>query len=316
MRPAEFKQQARTALNDTVLRQALGKARSGFVDRRAQAVAQVPEFEQLRDEARAIKNYSLAHLGELLEQYEQQVQAVGGQVHWAETAGDAQRLIVDLCTSAGARKIAKGKSMVGEEIELNEALEGAGLEVIETDLGEYIIQLAEEPPSHIIAPAVHKTKEQITELFERHHPDLHERLTEVADMVNEARQVLREQFLTADVGITGANFLIAETGSHVLVTNEGNGDLSSTLPRVHIVTAGIEKVVPSGATRPPSCACSRAAPPARRSPSTPAGLPGRSGQRTWTARRNSTWCCSTTAAARCSPASSATCCAVSAAGPV
>jgi L-lactate dehydrogenase complex protein LldF len=244
MRPAEFKQQARAALNDKVLRQALGKARSGFVERRAQALARLPEFERLRDEAKAIKDHSLAHLGELLEQYERNVQAAGGQVHWAETAEDAQRLITDLCAAAGARKIAKGKSMAGEEVELNQALEAAGFEVIETDLGEYIIQLAGEPPSHIIAPAVHKTKEQIAELFETHHPDLHERLSEIPDLVDEARRVLREQFLSADVGITGANLLIAETGSHVLVTNEGNGDLCSTLPRVHIVIAGIEKVVP------------------------------------------------------------------------
>lgn len=125
-------------------------------------------------------------------------------MHWAETTDDAGRLISDIRRRAGARKVAKGKSMAGEEVGLNAALETGGLEVIETDLGEYIIQLAEEPPSHIIAPAVHKSREQIAALFESHHPDLHERLTEIPDLVNEARRVLRQHFLSADVGITGS----------------------------------------------------------------------------------------------------------------
>ncbi len=242
--PRRFKSQARTALADVTLRAALDKARSGFVERRATAVASLPEYEALRDAARDIKNHALNHLDTLLLEYEANVRSSGGEVHWAETPEDAGRLVLEICRRVGARKIAKGKSMAGEEVKLNAALEAGGLEVIETDLGEYIIQLAEEPPSHIIAPAVHKTKEQIAELFERHHPDLQERLTEIPDLVNEARRVLRQQFLSADVGVTGANLLIADSGSHVLVTNEGNGDLSSTLPRVHIVIAGLEKVVP------------------------------------------------------------------------
>jgi L-lactate utilization protein LutC len=137
--------------------------------------------------------------------------------------------------------------MVSEEVGINEALAGAGFEVVETDLGEYILQLAKEPPSHIIAPAVHKTREQIAALFREHHGKhgLTKLLTEVPDLVNEARQVLRDQFLQADVGITGANFLVAETGSVVTVTNEGNAELTTELPRVHIVTAGIEKLVPT-----------------------------------------------------------------------
>ena len=137
--------------------------------------------------------------------------------------------------------------MVSEEMGLNAALEAKGHTVVETDLGEYIIQLANEPPSHIIAPAVHKTRDQISDLFHDEHPKygLNKRLTEVPDLVNEARQVLRDKFLNSDIGITGANFLIAETGSTVIVTNEGNGDLSQILPRVHIVTASIEKVVPT-----------------------------------------------------------------------
>ena len=156
-------------------------------------------------------------------------------------------MVLEICRNAGARTVTKGKSMVAEEIALNEGLEQAGFEVVETDLGEYIIQLAGEAPSHIIAPAIHKTKDQITELFHDHHAQLGltERQTEVEGIVNEARQVLRQRFLEADVGITGANFLIAETGASVIVTNEGNGDLTNTLPRVHVVTAGIEKVLPT-----------------------------------------------------------------------
>jgi L-lactate dehydrogenase complex protein LldF len=241
--PRRFKQQASVALKDVTLRQALGRARSGFVDKRARARAELPEFDRLCDAAAAVRDYSLDNLDRLLVRFEQEALAAGGQVHWAESATEACRIIGGICSDAGAKKIAKGKSMAGEEVGLNQALEREGFEVIETDLGEYIIQLAKEPPSHIIAPAVHKTREQIAALFEQHHEDLHQRLKEIPELVNEARRVLRQQFLSADVGITGANLLIAETGSTVLVTNEGNGDLCSTLPDTHIVIAGIEKVV-------------------------------------------------------------------------
>ena len=168
-------------------------------------------------------------------------------MHWASTPAEAQAIVLDVCRAAGAKRITKGKSMVGEEVALNEALEAAGFEPIETDLGEYIIQLANEPPSHIIAPAIHKTRDQIADLFHARHAEygLHERQTEPTALVGEARTVLREKFQSADVGITGANFLVAETGSSVIVTNEGNGDLTNTLPRVHVVTAGIEKVIPT-----------------------------------------------------------------------
>jgi len=179
--------------------------------------------------------------------FEQQVKASGGRVHWAETPQEACAAVLDICKRANAKMVAKGKSMVGEEIAVNDALEGAGYEVVETDLGEYIIQIAHEPPSHIIAPAVHKTRQQIADLFQdlHHRPGLTRPLETVPQIVDEARQVLRGKFLASDVGITGANFLIAETGSTVIVTNEGNGDLSATLPRVHIVLASIEKLVPT-----------------------------------------------------------------------
>lgn len=242
-----FKAQATVALKDIKLQRALANAKGGFVDKRLAAVQALPEFEQLRAVAREIKEHTLSHLDYYLERFESQVVAHGGHVHWARTPEEAREIVVDVCRRVDARRITKGKSMVGEEIAINEALEDAGFEVIETDLGEYIIQLAKEPPSHIIAPAVHKTRDQITELFHGQHRKygLTERVTDIPAIVDQARQVLREGFLTADVGITGANFLIAETGSSVIVTNEGNGDLTNTLPRVHLVTASIEKVVPT-----------------------------------------------------------------------
>jgi L-lactate dehydrogenase complex protein LldF len=242
-----FKQRAARALHDVELQRALGKAKGGFVDKRRMAVDALPEFEALRAAAREIKEHTLAHLDYYLEQFEERVHASGGQVHWARTPEEARDIVVRICREAGARRVTKGKSMVGEEIGVNEALEAAGMDVVETDLGEYIIQLAKEPPSHIIAPAVHKTRAQITELFHAHHPayGLTERVTEIPAIVDEARRVLRQAFLSADVGITGANFLVAETGSTVIVTNEGNGDLTNTLPRVHVATASIEKVVPT-----------------------------------------------------------------------
>jgi len=243
----QFKQRATIAIHDASLQRALGKARDGFVGKRAAAAAALPEFEQLRDEAAAIKDHTLAHLDEYLERFEAKVIEQGGQVHWARDAAEAQRIVLDICRAAGATSVTKGKSMVSEECGINEALEAEGIEAVETDLGEYILQLAHEPPSHIIAPAVHKTKDQVSDLFHAHHARYGKtrRLTEVGELVDEARQVLRERYFRAEVGITGGNFLVAETGSSIIVTNEGNGDLTQTLARVHIVTSGIERVVPT-----------------------------------------------------------------------
>ena len=243
----DFPARARSALNNPDLARALARARSGFVDRRLAVVETLPEFQALRRVAREIKEHTLQHLDYYLERFEARVREHGGHVHWASTPAEARAIVVDICRAAGAKRVTKGKSMVAEEIGLNDSLEDAGFEVIETDLGEYIIQLANEPPSHIIVPAIHKTKDQISDLFHAHHAKygLTERQTEAAALVGEARAVLREKFQSADVGITGANFLVAETGSSVIVTNEGNGDLTNTLPRVHVVTAAIEKVVPT-----------------------------------------------------------------------
>ena len=243
----EFQERARQALSDVSLQRAMAKARGGFVDHRRDAVDALPEFDAIRDAARDIKDHVLANLDGYLELYEQKVIENGGQVHWARDADEACRIVAKICKDAEAKTVTKGKSMVSEEIHLNPVLEAAGMTVVETDLGEYIVQLAGETPSHIIAPAVHKTREQITDLFHEHHSPLGytDRVTQREALVNEARSVLRERFVAADVGITGANFLVAETGANVIVTNEGNGDLTSCLPRVHIVTAGIEKVIPS-----------------------------------------------------------------------
>ncbi|MCB1874413.1 MAG: lactate utilization protein, partial [Chromatiales bacterium] len=242
-----FRSRSIAALADSRLQAALAKARGGFVDKRRAAIDALPEFEALRAQGQAIREHVLDHLDRYLDQYATKVEEIGGQVHWAETAADARRIIAELCAAAGAKRVTKGKSMVGEEVGLNEALEARGMEVVETDLGEYIIQLAKEPPSHIVAPAVHKNRAQVEALFRQHHrqEDIARDLSRIPDLVDEARRILREKFLSADVGITGANFLVAETGGNIIVTNEGNGDLTANLPKTHIVIAGIEKVVPT-----------------------------------------------------------------------
>ncbi len=242
-----FVRRSHRALLDDDLRAALGRARGGFVDQRRLAFEALPEFERLREAANEIREHTLNHLDFYLERFERAVEGNGGKVHWAATGEDLNRIVLEICRNAGARMVTKGKSMITEETGLNEALAEAGIERMETDLGEYIIQLADEPPSHIIAPAVHKTRAQITELFHRHHRryGIEGRAEDRESLVREARTVLRQAFLNADVGITGANFLIAETGSNIIVTNEGNGDLTSCLPKVHIVTASIEKVIPT-----------------------------------------------------------------------
>jgi L-lactate dehydrogenase complex protein LldF len=242
-----FKENAHRALRDADLQVALAKMRQGFVERRALAAARLPEFEALRDQGRAIKDHTLANLDFYLTRFEERVTAAGGHVHWAVDAEAARAIVLEICRKAGARTVTKGKSMIGEEIAINEHLVRHGIEPVETDLGEYIIQLRDEPPSHLIAPAIHVTRKQIAESFREAHRDLDpaRSLEEPRALLAEARGALRDRFLKADVGITGANFLIAETGSTVIVTNEGNGDLTQTLPRVHIVLASLEKLVPT-----------------------------------------------------------------------
>jgi L-lactate dehydrogenase complex protein LldF len=242
-----FKSNVAKALVDVNLQKAMGHVQGGFIQKRVAAANALPEFEALRDEARDIKNHTLAHIDLYLEAWERKVIAAGGHVHWAETAEDARNIVLEICRSLKAKTVTKGKTMIAEEIGLNEFLEEKGITPVETDLGEYIIQIRNEGPSHIIAPAVHLTKEQVADDFRRVHTHLdpHRNLDDPVTMLAEARTVLRAKFLAADVGITGANFLIAETGTSVIVTNEGNGDLTQTLPKAHIVLASIEKITPT-----------------------------------------------------------------------
>src|SRR5438045_9592247 len=192
-------------------------------------------------------DHAIAILDSYHELNERNVVAAGGQVYWARNAEEARAAVLEICRAVGAKIVTKGKSMVAEEIALNDHLEANGITPVETDLGEYIIQLRHEPPSHIIAPAIHLMKEQVADAFRSAHTELDPArpLTDPRALCNEARTVLRPRFLAADVGITGANFIIAETGSSIIVTNEGNGDLTQILPRVHIVVNGIEKIVPT-----------------------------------------------------------------------
>ena len=245
---ANFKANVAGALADAQLQRALGSGvKGGLAASRRTAYERLPEFEALRDVGRDIRNHALRHLDLYLEAYERKAKASGAHVHWAADGAEARDIILKICRDVGAKSVTKGKSMVSEEIALNDHLEAAGLEVVETDLGEYILQIRHEAPSHIIAPAIHLTQQQVEADFRRLHTGLAKdrALPDASSMVLEARQILREKFIAADVGITGANFLIAETGSSVIVTNEGNGDLTQSLPRVHIVLASIEKVVPT-----------------------------------------------------------------------
>jgi L-lactate dehydrogenase complex protein LldF len=236
-----FKRTASVKLNDRALQTAMKKAEGKFVDGRARSILDLDNFEEIRTSAAAIRDRALANLDAYLIEFEKNAVRRGAVMHWAESAAEANRIVLDIARKNNVKKVAKAKSMVTEEIALNEAFIEAGIQIIETDLGEYILQLAGEPPSHIVAPAMHKSKEQVAELFVAHHHK--PRLTNINDMTREAREELRSHFLSADMGISGANFLIAETGTTLTVTNEGNADMVTTLPRIHCVVTGIEKVI-------------------------------------------------------------------------
>jgi len=238
-----FNQLSAAALKNKQLHTAFTRASSGFIDKRKAAIEKITNFDEMRTSAAAIKDHTLAHLSHYLKEFSHQAESHGAQVHWARDGNELNSIIVDLAKRHKVKQVNKGKSMVSEETQLNQALSQANIEVVETDLGEYILQLAEEQPSHIIAPAIHKTREEIARLFHQHHAKEYKQ--EVAELVEEARQVLRKKYLSADMGITGANFLIAENGAMMLVTNEGNGDLCASLPPIHVVIVGIEKVVPT-----------------------------------------------------------------------
>jgi L-lactate dehydrogenase complex protein LldF len=239
----DFKRQVTIKLADVRLQDALARLQSRFVEGRSAVIGEIDDLQTTRTAAAAIRDRVLNDLEYWLLHFEQQATARGAIVHWAETGDDVNRIVAGIAALHGARTAAKSKSMVSEECGLNDALELAGVKVMETDLGEYILQLAHEAPSHIVAPVVHKNKEEIADLFaEKHRLP---RKTGITELCREAREMLRPAFLNAEMGISGGNFLVAETGSVLIVTNEGNGRLVTTLPRVHVAITGIEKVVPT-----------------------------------------------------------------------
>ena len=239
----QFKQAASLKLADPKVQKALRNAKGKLEVARSRSILELDNFEEIRDAAARIRDFGLLHMDVLLEEWEKNAVAAGTIVHWAETPQQVNDLVIEIARKHEVRKIIKSKSMLGEETNLNHALEAAGLDVIETDLGEYIIQQFGETPSHIIAPAVHKSKDDIADLFAEKHG--RPRLDDIAALTHEAREILRPHFLDADMGISGANFLVAETGSTMIVTNEGNGRMTTTMPRVHVAMTGVEKIVPT-----------------------------------------------------------------------
>ncbi len=238
----DFVRNAKDALEDPFLGDALRTAMRRFRAARQSVVDELPDWQILRVHAHAVKMHVLANLARYLEQLEGQVTAAGGVVHWAQDAAEARHVIVDLARARGIRSAVKSKSMTTEEIELNPALEAAGVQVVETDLGEYVLQLAGERPTHIIAPAIHKSKAAIASLLAgRLGVPIYQ---EAEQLTQVARTALRDRFLAAEMGISGVNFAIAETGTIVIVENEGNARLTTTLPRVHVAVMGLEKVLP------------------------------------------------------------------------
>jgi L-lactate dehydrogenase complex protein LldF len=242
---AAFPKAARTALADARLQSALRHLKEGFQVKRAKAFASLPDAEGLREQGRAIRESALSRLDELLLEFEARVQSRGGHVHWARDAGEARGIVTAILKERNARLVTKGKSMVTEEIALNPHLVKNGIAPVETDLGEYIIQLRDERPSHIVAPAFHLKREDVEKSFRENHRALapERSLDSRSALVAEARAVLRRKFESADAGITGANLLVAETGTAIIVTNEGNGDLTRLLPKAHIVVTTIDRVV-------------------------------------------------------------------------
>jgi L-lactate dehydrogenase complex protein LldF len=241
-----FAANARLALRDRALQEALRQASGGFQQKRAKAIAALPEFFALKAHLKHVKQHCLDNLDEALLCFEAQAQKSGSRVFWASDAKAANEIIVALCQAKGGRHIVKAKSMLAEEIGLQSALKAAGLTPVETDLGEYILQLRQESPSHIVAPALHLRQNDIAASFRRHHKTLppERALEEASALMKEAKVKLRQDFAKADIAISGANILVAENGAVILATNEGNADLGLSLARHHIVVAGIEKLVP------------------------------------------------------------------------
>jgi L-lactate dehydrogenase complex protein LldF len=241
-----FPAAAHDALGDGQLRRNLRNATHTIRDKRARVVAEVPDWAELRDAGAAIKDDVLAHLDTSLVQLEEQVIAAGGVVHWARDANDANAIVTRLVQATGSREVVKVKSMVTQEIGLNEALAANGITAFETDLAELIVQLGHDTPSHILVPAIHRNRSEIRDIFLREMPGVAPDLTDdPAALAEAARRHLRQKFLTARVAVSGANFAVAETGTLCVVESEGNGRMCLTLPEVLITVMGIEKVVPT-----------------------------------------------------------------------
>lgn len=238
----DFKNNAKKALKDKNLQIAMKRATKTFVAKREKAISSLDNFEELRTYCGAVKAHTIEYLDYYLEEFINNLEDMGIIVHFAADAKEANKIVTELALEKDVKTVVKAKSMVTEEILLNDALESVGVEALETDLGEYILQLDGDFPSHIIGPAMHKTKEQVTKLF-------HEKLgskedASILELTATARQALRKGFLRADMGISGANFAIAETGTIVLVENEGNIRLTTSLPKLHLTVMGLEKIIP------------------------------------------------------------------------
>ncbi len=241
---SQFRRRAKIAIEDSRLQEALDTATGNFRTARNRALAELPDAENLRDYFKAIRSATLGQLAHHLETFERNALAAGAKVHWARDGVEACEIVVEIARQHEASLATKGKSMATEEIHLNQALEAAGVTPVETDLGDFLVQLASETPSHIIAPAIHKTRQQVAALLSREagrplSPD------DLSALTAEARRILRERFLAAGMGISGGNIAVAETGSVVLVTNEGNGRLVTSVPPVHVAVIGIEKITPT-----------------------------------------------------------------------
>ena len=243
--PVSFYERTDQALADAALRAKVHAATGRLLSGRETGFAAFPAGDAVRDEAQRIRAGVVARLDEYLEQFAVNVERRGGHVHWAPSAADARRIVADIAGAHGVRTAVKSKSMVSEEIELNSALERAGVRVVETDLGEWVVQLAGDHPSHIIAPIIHRSKEDVAALFRIALGASESDVADVPHMAAFARRRLRAEFLRADMGVSGGNFGVAATGSLCLVTNEGNGRLTTTVPRVHVALMGIERIVPT-----------------------------------------------------------------------
>ena len=241
----EFDHKIHQTLEDANLQLAIYTATGRLKDRRTDVVSAqaLPDYQELRTQANSIKKHAIENLDYYLEEFERNVTAHGGKVVYCKDATEVSDFVLKLAKEKGSRLIVKSKSMTTEEVDLNERLEHHGLESVETDLGEYILQLAHEKPYHIVAPALHKTRYDVADIFEKHLP-AYPREVVVEKQTAIARAVLREKFLEADIGISGANFLVADSGAVVIIENEGNARLTTTAPKIHIAVAGIEKVIP------------------------------------------------------------------------